>query len=277
MVRSRRGPKSRKKGALKPTKAKPELSGLSIRFALDEIPNEEIEQQRRISAALERMVGRPLAPAGFIDTPDGPVPMFEGPPKFDKLAEQPAYKDLRASMLRMEKLEKAADGLIQALEALEGREIDGLNSHCREMVDIELGLNIISAAAMHGAAGAALVGSQMMKFGSESLHSSFAERIKENYPEGPGRKPDLYAYDVADKLAGYYIRYRLEKPTYGTNENYPSTDFSRALEKIYDILGIKADIRGPAEAAIGKISDQDIIDLRERKSALDRREPSFKS
>ena len=70
-----------------------------------------------------------------------------------------------------------------------------------------------------------------------------------SFSGGRGRKKNPHAYLIADKLARFYLSELKEKPTYGTDYGFPSTEYQRALEKIFDILGIDAKTPGPAKAA----------------------------
>ena len=70
------------------------------------------------------------------------------------------------------------------------------------------------------------------------------------FPDGRGRKRNARAYLVADKLAQFYLYNVKNRPTYGTDYGAPSTEYQRALEKIFKIIGIEADTRGPAKALV---------------------------
>lgn len=73
------------------------------------------------------------------------------------------------------------------------------------------------------------------------------------------RPPNYYARTIALRFARMYARERRAKPTFGTSSegNHPSTEYGRALEEIFDILGIKAHVRNAGEWAIGQLSEQD--------------------
>lgn len=74
------------------------------------------------------------------------------------------------------------------------------------------------------------------------------------------RPPNHYARTIALRLARLYAKDKHQRPTFGIarDGNHPSTDFGRALEEVYSVLGIKAAVRKPAEWAIGELTEEDI-------------------
>jgi len=76
-----------------------------------------------------------------------------------------------------------------------------------------------------------------------------------------GRPPNYFARTIALRLAKAYALEYGKKPTLGTSGDggHPSTDFSRALEQIFNILKISADIRGPAKWAVEQLGDEDFL------------------
>lgn len=73
----------------------------------------------------------------------------------------------------------------------------------------------------------------------------------------PHRMRNHHAYAIAFRLARYYRQEAGKEPTYGTSSDgrHPSTEFCRALEEVYEVLGIDAGIRQPAEWAIAKAKE----------------------
>jgi hypothetical protein len=74
------------------------------------------------------------------------------------------------------------------------------------------------------------------------------------------RPPRYYARTIAQRLARIYASEKGEKPTSGVARDggHPSTEFGRALEEVFAILEIKADVRRAAEWAIGELTADDL-------------------
>jgi len=74
------------------------------------------------------------------------------------------------------------------------------------------------------------------------------------------RAPKYYARIIALRLARLYALEKGKMPTYGTSRDggYPSTEFGRAVERVFQILDIDAGIRGPVEWAISQLTDEDL-------------------
>jgi len=95
--------------------------------------------------------------------------------------------------------------------------------------------------------------------------ASLEERLKElqdqeaQFWSVPNRAPNYYARTIALRLARLYAREKGRAPTFGTSRDggHPSTDFGRALEAIFEVLGIKARVPNAARWAISQLSDQD--------------------
>ena len=75
------------------------------------------------------------------------------------------------------------------------------------------------------------------------------------------RAPDYYARAIANRLAKLYAKETGQRPTSGSSgENgEPSTNFTRALEEIYQLLDIKSKPRSPADWAIRNLTDEDLL------------------
>jgi hypothetical protein len=74
------------------------------------------------------------------------------------------------------------------------------------------------------------------------------------------RAPDYYPRTIALRFAEYYVQRTQEKPTFGTASagGHPSTNFGRALEKIFEVLDIKTRVKGPATYAIAELPEEDL-------------------
>jgi len=75
-----------------------------------------------------------------------------------------------------------------------------------------------------------------------------------------GRAPNYYARTIALRFAQLIARETGKMPTFGTSSDggHPSTEFGRALEEIFEVLGIKANVRHPAKWAIKQLSQEDL-------------------
>ncbi|MCA8908518.1 MAG: hypothetical protein KDA64_11630, partial [Rhodospirillaceae bacterium] len=99
----------------------------------------------------------------------------------------------------------------------------------------------------------------LLGWASDNIREERCRQKESNYNSGRGRKPNLKAHYVARDLAEYFAQQKHERPTYGTNsDGRPSTPYTRCLAEIFQILEIDADLRGPAEAAVGAITDEDL-------------------
>ena len=74
------------------------------------------------------------------------------------------------------------------------------------------------------------------------------------------RAPNYYARTIALRFAKLVARSTGKYPTIGTSRDggHPSTDFGRALEEIFELLGIGANFRNPAQWAIRQLTDDDL-------------------
>lgn len=99
----------------------------------------------------------------------------------------------------------------------------------------------------------------------EELDQYFSERSQElkrqekEFWTVKNRPPNYYARTIALRFAKLYAKQRCVKPTFGTSKDgaHPSTDFGRALEEVFKILEIKANLRRAGEWAIGELTEQD--------------------
>ena len=83
---------------------------------------------------------------------------------------------------------------------------------------------------------------------------------EQEFWSGKGRAPDHYARIIALRFAKEVARHTGKKPTFGTSSygDNPSTEFGRALDEIFDVLGIKTNFRHPAIWAIDQLTDEDL-------------------
>ncbi|OAN77497.1 hypothetical protein A8B82_12915 [Sulfitobacter sp. EhC04] len=73
------------------------------------------------------------------------------------------------------------------------------------------------------------------------------------------RPPKYYARTVALRFARLFAQERRVKPTIGTvsDGSHPSTDYGRALEEVFNILEINANVRTAGEWAIRQLEESD--------------------
>lgn len=74
------------------------------------------------------------------------------------------------------------------------------------------------------------------------------------------RPPNHYARTIALRFAREIARETGEKPTVGTSRDggHPSTDYARALEEIFQLLKIRANVRRAAKWAVGQLTPEDL-------------------
>jgi hypothetical protein len=82
---------------------------------------------------------------------------------------------------------------------------------------------------------------------------------RDEYWSQPHRPPNHFARIIALRFVQTIARKTGTRPTFGLarDGNHPSTDFGRALEEIFQLLGIGGDVRRPAEWALTQLSDED--------------------
>ena len=80
------------------------------------------------------------------------------------------------------------------------------------------------------------------------------------------RPPNYYARTIALRLARLYANEKGKNPTVGTSRDggHPSTDYCRALEQIFRILGITAKVPQPASWAVSQLNKIDLVHPRNR-------------
>ncbi|SEQ08655.1 hypothetical protein [Thalassovita taeanensis] len=77
---------------------------------------------------------------------------------------------------------------------------------------------------------------------------------------GHSRPPNHYARTIALRFARAIATKTGRKPTFGTSRDggHPSTDFGRALEELFKVLEIKANVKRAAVWAIDQITEEDL-------------------
>lgn len=103
-------------------------------------------------------------------------------------------------------------------------------------------------------------------FAIRDLSDDLSARLKELKTQeelfwsAKNRPPNHYARVIALRLAKLYAQKKGKKPTFGTSRDgpFPSTDFGRALEEVFAVLGISAKVTGPAKWAISQLTEADL-------------------
>ena len=74
------------------------------------------------------------------------------------------------------------------------------------------------------------------------------------------RPPKYYARTIALRLARLYAREKGARPTVGVSRDggHPSTEFTRAVERVFEVLEIKAAVRRQAKWAVAQLTDEDL-------------------
>lgn len=85
------------------------------------------------------------------------------------------------------------------------------------------------------------------------------EDQERHFWSSPNRPPNHFARTIALRFAKLFARQTGKQPTYGTSSagGHPSTDFGRALEEVFAILGVRANLRGAAEWAVKQLTEED--------------------
>ena len=115
--------------------------------------------------------------------------------------------------------------------------------------------NIVSTSFQHNA----LISQFLLLMAYTSLRRELHLQ-KASYWSGRGRSRNHYAYIIADRMARLYVCMKLARPGVGESSdgNHPSTDYARAVEEAFEILGISAHWKAPALEARDGITDSDI-------------------
>lgn len=83
---------------------------------------------------------------------------------------------------------------------------------------------------------------------------------EQEFWSGSSRPPNHYARTIALRLARIVANQTGEYPTLGVSRdgNHPSTEYGRALEEIFGLLGIKANFRRAGKWAIEQLTEIDL-------------------
>jgi len=88
---------------------------------------------------------------------------------------------------------------------------------------------------------------------------NLADQERDFWSSG-SRPPNHYARAISLRLARHYCKEIREFPTSGISGEggHPSTDFTRCLEEVFEVLEIRANVRNMADWAISQLSEDDI-------------------
>ncbi|MEB8388507.1 hypothetical protein OO012_14870 [Rhodobacteraceae bacterium KMM 6894] len=98
------------------------------------------------------------------------------------------------------------------------------------------------------------------------LRAEFYNRLQEledqerEYWSGSSRPPNHYARTIALRFARFIAGESGQRPTIGTSRDgdHPSTDYGRALEEVFQLLGIRANFKRAGMWAIDQLTDEDL-------------------
>lgn len=239
----------------RPTALELALTKLAVERDAAEKANAENERRERIVVALERMVGGPLPkPATLGGGFEPQIPDF-----YAVATAVPPYRDLKKTI---EKLKSLRDALANAQSAWKDSEslrttlfVEGAKTF---RVEIHDGLTLSNIMRISGIPGSAELANLHALYVTDVALAKHEEMMRVHFPRGKGRKANARAYGVAEALALYYLKVLRKKPGYGTTDGYASGPYMRTLEEIFEILGIRANTRGPAKAACDAITDDDV-------------------
>lgn len=97
------------------------------------------------------------------------------------------------------------------------------------------------------------------------VHNALISRLDQlkdqerTYWDVKGRAPNHYARAIALRFARLVAKHTGNRPTVGVSRegNFPSTDFGRALEEIFELLNINAVFRRHAQWAVAELTDDE--------------------
>jgi len=235
--------------------------------------NTNTDVKADLDEQLHLIVDRMLAPFGK-SSPRGGATILESGGGFD--TSKPNQHDSKAEFQReLDAVEGSLQHIFKAIQKLAPRETDGEN---REMLDrlrliidqkfrstksrgaIEDTIELVrkNVADVGGFTASILI---MLDFWV-TLSDRLAELKdqEEKFWNLSHRAPDYYARAIALRLAKLYAKETRQRPTIGTSgvTADPSTSYSRALSEMFDLLEIMANVRSPAEWAVGQLSEEDL-------------------
>ena len=104
----------------------------------------------------------------------------------------------------------------------------------------------------------ARIGLKLIVAGMYRFHQSMNEQLDEIGSVGPGRQKKAAAHKVAEVTAKAFANVTGERPTYSEKKGDVFGKFTPLLQEVFEILGIKAGLKGPAEAARDSITAEDL-------------------
>ena len=166
--------------------------------------------------------------------------------------------DLKAVLMRLRPSgegtldDKVRDGLRRAVNEQMKKNAPGVSAQDA------FGLIRRNAAEVNGFFSSLLILLDLM-----SAFEARLERLREQqalYWTLRNRAPDYYARAIALRLARLYAHRTGQRPTVGTTAELgdPSTGFTRALQEVFNLLGISTGVRSPAAWAVDQIGESDL-------------------
>lgn len=97
------------------------------------------------------------------------------------------------------------------------------------------------------------------------MHGAFDKRLRDlkeqeaQFWTVANRPPNYYARTIALRFARLFASRTRKRPTFGISSEgaHPSTDYGRALEQVFTILEIRANVRKAAEWALSQVTEED--------------------
>jgi hypothetical protein len=224
--------------------------------------NDYIETQlNQIDNALRELTKDGGAPYSLLGTPSA----FFGSDLLFKTG--PEAKDAERALFKIGDLIKA---LIKILNELPDDQAERISAECARSARKVEASNVGKIGAVQGIIPSFTLLAVALTPG---LHAEL-ERVKteiKRYWTGPGTNPDWHARHVALAIAEIYIRERCEIPTFGLrpDDAGPSTLYTRKVQEVFDILGIKVGFRKPSEYAKKKVKDADLIEVKAQRQRRD--------
>jgi hypothetical protein len=91
------------------------------------------------------------------------------------------------------------------------------------------------------------------------------------------RPPNYYARVIALRFARFFASRTGKRPTFGISSEgaHPSTDYGRALEQVFEILEIRANVRKAAVWALAQLTEDDWKPIQNALAGLEKRLHDF--
>ncbi|WP_300013510.1 hypothetical protein [uncultured Roseobacter sp.] len=190
---------------------------------------------------------------------------------------KPNFHDTKKEFLREKNaIEQANDNIRAVLEQFIGSQHKGDPEHSKMTISVQTAMDRLAKSIGQPESietASDLVMKNIMQTGLYynslifmiHLSSVYNQRLNElkdqekEYWTVSSRPPNYYARTIALRFARIYAKETRSKPTFGTSRegNHPSTDYGRSLERVFQLLNIKAKVRNPAEWAIGQLTEDD--------------------